>query len=354
MFPASFADDVVLRLTGPNEGILDPFAGRGTAVFSASMHGRRGVGIEINPVGWIYGAAKLEPADARHVARRIVELGVLAGSYTSAADDLPIFFHRCYTKRVRAFLLAARAGLDWRRRSVDRTAMALLLIYLHGKRSAALSNQMRQTKAVWPGYAIRWWDDRDLNPPDVDPVEFMLSRLRWRYAAGVPRGRLGRMYLGDSRLVLPRMIQRIRTGQLPRMKLLLTSPPYFGLTNYHYDQWLRLWLLGGEPNAFRSGGSKHGKFEHRERYQQLLADVFRASADLLSEDAVIYVRTGRQTATFTPTAYALREAFPGRDWIEVVRPYRRPTQTALFGDKECKSGEVDLISDPTPRCRGWL
>ena len=27
--------------------------------------------------------------------------------------------------------------------------------------------------------------------------------------------------------------------------LFFTSPPYYGVTNYFYDQWLRFWLLGG-------------------------------------------------------------------------------------------------------------
>ena len=50
-----------------------------------------------------------------------------------------------------------------------------------------------------------------------------------------------RVYLNDNVRLLP----ELATRGAPRAKLLLTSPPYFGVTNYHYDQWLRLWLLGG-------------------------------------------------------------------------------------------------------------
>src|SRR5207253_5422789 len=98
----------------------------------------------------------------------------------------------------RQFLLAARQHLNWRGRMVDRTVMALLLVYLHGKRGASLSNQMRQTKALSPDYAVRWWNSRDMHPPERDPVRFMLDRLTWRYAYGRPRGLQGTVYLGDS------------------------------------------------------------------------------------------------------------------------------------------------------------
>src|SRR6266852_7068337 len=69
------------------------------------------------------------------------------------------------------------------------------------------------------------------------------------------------------------------------------SPPYYAITNYHYDQWLRLWLLGGPPNALRSGGAVCGKFEHRQKYRDLLHGVFSRAAELLADDATVYVRT---------------------------------------------------------------
>jgi DNA modification methylase len=62
MFPTRFADAVIKKHTLPGDTVLDPFAGRGTAIFSAAALGRRGFGVEISPVGWIYAKAKLGPA----------------------------------------------------------------------------------------------------------------------------------------------------------------------------------------------------------------------------------------------------------------------------------------------------
>jgi hypothetical protein len=265
---------VIAQYTQPGDTVLDPFAGRGTAVFSAAAQRRLGVGIEINPVGWVYARAKLAPAEKAPVADRFAELGEAAEKYRGEAKELPPFFHRCFSRRVRRFLIAARGELDWKRSQIDCTAMALLLVNMHGKREASLSNQLRQTKSMSPDYAIAWWKERDLKPPDVDPVAFMRKKLDWRYANGRPARTQSRVYLGDSLRRLPEVGQRMRQLGIRPAQLLLTSPPYYAITNYHYDQWLRLWLLGGPPNALRAGGAVCGKFEHRERYRNLLHQGF--------------------------------------------------------------------------------
>src|SRR5947208_7637736 len=70
MFPTAFADSVVLEHTEMGDAVFDPFAGRGTSLFAAAIHGRSGLGIEINPVGWVYTKAKLAPAPEEEVMER--------------------------------------------------------------------------------------------------------------------------------------------------------------------------------------------------------------------------------------------------------------------------------------------
>ena len=65
--------------------------------------------------------------------------------------------------------------------------MAFILIYLHGKLGQALSNQMRQTKAMWHTYSVKWWKERNLLPPEIDIKNFLLPRIRWRYEKGIPQ-----------------------------------------------------------------------------------------------------------------------------------------------------------------------
>jgi len=347
MFPIRFADAVIDEHTAEGDTVLDPFAGRGTAIFSAATLGRRGFGIEISPVGWVYARAKLSPAPLEQVEKRLLEIADASDKYAEQARSLPRFFKKCFSSSVQRFLLAARDGLDWRRRTADRTLMAILMVYLHGKENQALSNQMRQTKAMSPHYAIEWWDKNGTKPPDVDAVEFMQKRIRWRYASGVVAADESRVFLGNSIDRLPRLERFMREEGIPKAKLLLTSPPYFGVTNYHYDQWLRLWLLGFETDAYIARGPYQGRFTHPGHYQTLLKKVFCRAAKIVADDSVVYVRTSEAPFTKQATLDALLSAFPKKCLLKRCQPFLRPTQTHLYGDKTPKVGEVDLILMPS-------
>jgi hypothetical protein len=335
MFPIAFAEKVIRQYTCKGDVVIDPFSGRGTAVFAAAGLDRSGIGVEINPVGYVYTKAKLSPASHRAVEKRIVELDKNAWRYRQAAEALPTFFHRCYSQRTREFLLIARSWLNWQGSRIDCTTMALLLVHLHGKRTDSLSNQMRQTKSLSPRYAVRWWHERALKPPDVDPVEFMKKKLKWRYAKGIPALRESRVHLGDSVDVLPKVKMGLALLGTEKAKLLLTSPPYCGVTNYHYDQWLRLWLLGGSQAPTAPAGPNQGK--------QLLQNVFMASRRLLAKDAVVYVRTDSRIVTRKATREALATAFPEKRMRTRVQRFRGPTQTELFGGESNDDGEVDIV-----------
>jgi hypothetical protein len=343
MFPIRFAEAVIQEHTSPGDTVLDPFAGRGTAIFSAVALGRRGFGVEISPVGWVYAQTKLGPAPMDQVEERLLEIAGQGSKYAQQARSLPEFFKKCFSPSVRRFLLAARANLDWRYCACDRTLMAILLVYLHGKKGQALSNQMRQTKAMSPHYAIKWWSENGTKPPALDPVEFLQQRIRWRYAKGVVETNGSQVFLGDSSALLPQLERRLHEQEVPKATLLLTSPPYFGVTNYYYDQWLRLWLLGFEADAYVTRGPYQGRFTQPDRYRNLLKIVFCSAARLVADDAVIYIRTSKDTFTKESTLDALREAFPKKRLLEQSRPFRKPTQTHLFGDKTPKAGEVDLV-----------
>jgi hypothetical protein len=345
MFPVEFADHVVETYTSPGATILDPFAGRGTTIFSAATKERSGMGVELNPVGWVYSQAKLHAGDKDEVLARLKEIGRLAGR-RKAKPRLPAFFSWCFSVPVQRFLMTARKHLEWRHCHVDRTLMALLLVNMHGKREASLSNQMRQTKSMSPKYAVNWWKEQNLRPPDVDPVEFMEKRIAWRYAKGIPSATTSIVYLGDATVCLQRVRERASELSLPAASLMLTSPPYCGITNYHYDQWLRLWLLGGPPNALAIAGRYKGKFVDQQRYKKLLLDVFSSAKLFLKKDAVVYVRTDHRELTLKMTTEVLKEVFPKKRMFRRQRPVEKPTQTHLFANKVEKSAEVDLVLLP--------
>ena len=349
MFPTSFADEVIGMYTKPGDSVLDPFAGRGTAVYSAATQGRHAIGIEINPLGYVYANAKLKPSDLSTITKRLYELSEIAHSYRERATSMSPFFHLCFAPTVRAFLLTVRDNLNWRQSRVDRTLMAMILISLHGKRGQSLSNQMRQVTAMAPEYSVRWWKERKLTPPDVEPVSFLAKRIKWRYKHGTPDTDNAIVYKGDSVRRLPSIARDVQEGRQPKANLLVTSPPYHNITNYYYDQWLRMWLLGN-PDHPRSYGNRYGgKFSNPNRYRGLLRQVFSRAKPVLDEEAIIYVRTDQRETTLQPTLEVLAEVFPEKYTSTEIHPLKPEQQAKPYGRggaPKQPNCEIDLVLTP--------
>lgn len=333
MFPVDFVRRTVEALCPAEGAILDPFCGRGTVPYVARVTGRPSLGMDLNPVAFLFSSAKTDPEpSAQTVLDRIAEIGGAVVQADLAPENE--FQRWAWCPAALGFLRAARRMLDWQGSRCDRTLMAVILVHLHGKAGNAISNQMHQTKGMAPDYAVRWWDERGMAPPDIDPQAYFASKVRWRYRHGIPSGAAARIVLGDARDVLPRARRRFA--------MLLTSPPYYNVTNYRVDNWIRLWMLGEGPLP---SWEVSQRYSHREHYAGLLDDVFRAAFRLLLPDAPVYVRTDARTFTLNTTANALMSLWPDRH-VLAQHGRARKSQTSLYGDESIKPGEVDLLVQP--------
>ena len=341
MFPIKFARQPVQDFSQPGDAVLDPFCGRGTAPYVAMIAGRHAVGCDVNPVAWVYAATKAAPhPDPNAVIQRMREIE----SAVRPADRKPAneFQAHAFAPSPLGFINAARRDLHWRNDSCDRTVAAFLLHYLHAKIGQGLSNQMRASRALSPDYAIRWWRARGLStPPDIAPSEFLSKRVMWRYAKGLPRhaGRAA-ILLGDSALTLPK-------GK--KANLILTSPPYSGITNYRADSWLRLWALGEGLELPDWGGEQ--KFCDVRKYTTMLHRTLRATRARSAPDSVWYIRTDARARTKDAVRHVMAGLLPHHQCYSKAAPYPGKTQTALYGDHTPKPGEVDLLYLPSAQPR---
>jgi DNA modification methylase len=345
MFPLEFAFEVVEKYSKPGQLVIDPFTGRGSSIYAAATQERYGFGIEINPLGWVYAQVKLNPAPQRLVENRLKAIVRASESkkYQDQAKELPEFFKLCFAKDTRTFLLAARNNLNWNEDLVDRTLMSFILVYLHGKANQSLSNQMSLTKAMGPAYSVRWWKQHELKPPKIDIKTFLLTRIRWRYAKGIPEITHSKVIMGDSSILLKQEVETFSREIDKRCSLLFTSPPYYKLTDYHRDQWLRLWLLGGEEQPLWRSEKHTGRFNSQVAYTELLEIVFCNAAQIMDDSGTVYVRTDIRDFTKTTTLNTLRKYFP--HWKETIidAPVTGKTQTTIWGNKSNRTGEVDII-----------
>ena len=138
MFPPSFAYNAVCGLTRPGEHVLDPFCGRGNGPFSATVLNRPATGIDINPVAWLYTAAKLHPEPKLdQVLERLKEID--KASRPKDRKSRSRFETMLWSPRVRAFLRAARRELKWEpgASATDRTLMAFVALICKTRRGPA-------------------------------------------------------------------------------------------------------------------------------------------------------------------------------------------------------------------------
>ena len=329
MFPYDYASQIVKTHTKPGEAVLDPFAGRFNSVVAASYAGRVGVGVEINPLGWLYGHVKINPA-ARFgiLTHRLAEMAKLAGDYRSSTKQMGEFFNLCFSKETLSFLLACRENLNWKRRKADATLMAQILTSMHHQIGRGLSNQMRQTKSMSPDYSVRWWKANGFHrPPKIDPASFIRKRIEWRYKYGAPRDCASRAYYGDSTRVLDSIpTVQSRSGGV---KLLFTSPPYYNMVDYHKDQWLRLWMLGGSPRPVGLAHKHKKRFSDAQAYESMLSLIFGKCARMMDRKSVIVVRTHAREYTARITRDILLQCFPDHKMEEKISQSSK-SQSALF------------------------
>lgn len=345
MFPVDFAFEVVEKYSKEGDFIIDPFAGRCSSIFAGGVLGRNSLGIEINPVGWLYGTVKLSPAKKEDVIDRLLEIYGNRNEFKNMAESMPEFYHICYCDEVLKFLLSARTYLDWENDSIDATLMSIILLYLHGKIGEGLSNQMRMTKSMGMNYSVNWWKNNNMAvPPVINPCEFLIKKIDWRYAKGLPQVCDSKVLFGDSSVQLVDISRRSIENDI-KFSLLFTSPPYCAVTNYHADQWLRLWMLGGSDSPKAIQDKHKGRFANKQEYYELLDNVFGLCSKMMAKKSTIYVRTDKREFTFKSTLEILQKHFPKHNVQIVEKPLTElsKTQTKLFGDKSMKPGEVDII-----------
>jgi hypothetical protein len=291
MFPEAFAEQWLAKLSKPGDLVLDPFCGRGTLPFQALLMDRRAIGCDTNPVAYCISKAKTNVPSQWRVLRRIQELEESFGRRTvrREVEQLPTFFRYAYDADTLHQIVFLRSQLRHRISLVDGMIAALVLGSLHGeadKSDRFLSNQMPHTISTKPEYSIRFWRKRRQRAPKRDAFELLRRQAEYRYESAPPKER-GLILHTDMR-ELPRFAERFEGP----VRCVVTSPPYFDVTNYAEDQWLRVWFLGGPPEPKKQEFSRDDRHGNIDQYWIMLADMWRALSLVLDKNANVVIRLG--------------------------------------------------------------
>ena len=297
MFPESFAEKWISRLTHPGETVLDPFSGRGTTAFQALLMGRQSVACDVNDVAYCITKAKTNAPALPAVRRRITALkrDFDGRAWQHEGEALGDFFRYAFARKTLQQLLYLMHTLRWETSNLDAMVATLILGSLHGELGGSgcyLSNQMPRTISTKPAYSIRFWKKHGLEePPDRDVFELLRNRAAYRYESPVPTG--------NSRIFLRDMRELPWLGKVPfqGVRAVITSPPYFDVTNFEEDQWLRLWFLGGPPCPTRNRLSRDDRYTFEEKYWAFIADMWRSLGQILQTGARVVIRLGSSRIT---------------------------------------------------------
>lgn len=289
MFPEAFVRRNLLAWSRPDDIVLDPFCGRGTTILESLLNGRRAIGCDTNPVAFCLSRAKASAPGFGEVLDRISILESRFQKWAAAPECLTDeFFELCFhpiTLRPIEFL---RRKLRWRHNPVDCFIAALALGCLHGeshRTDLCFSNRMPRTISTKPAYSVRWWRRNHCKPPERDVFSILRKAASYRYESAPPQLR-GRVVEADARRA--GSVLRSYKG---RVRLVVTSPPYLDITDYHEDQWLRLWFLGG-PSRPTTGQGRDDRHRRVERYWQFLREAWAGVVPLLAKSAQFVIRMG--------------------------------------------------------------
>ncbi len=289
MFPETFVRRNVQAWSRPGDLICDPFCGRGTTIFESLLNGRPAIGCDTNPVAYCVSHAKAKPPELSEVLERVRRLETsFRGFSTRASETDNEFFRLCYHPLTLRQVLFIRSRLKWRDSDTDCFIAALVLGCLHGESHRTqwcFSNRMPRTISTKPAYSIRWWQRHRCVPPKRDIFAILRSVARYRFESTPPLLK-GRVVHGDARKA-----STLLRPYRDRVKLLVTSPPYLDITDYHEDQWLRLWFLGGPAKPVTRQG-KDDRHRAPESYWTFLNEAWAGVVPLLQERAQVVIRIG--------------------------------------------------------------
>lgn len=331
MFPETFVRKHVEAYSKQGDWVFDPFCGRGTTVLESLLSGRNAAGSDINPVAFCVSRAKAERPTLDQVATRINRLEedyeqTCSDRWEQIRSALPPFFRRAFFPTTLRELLFLRTVLKWQMDRTDRFIAALILGSLHGemdRSNAYFSNQMPRTICLKPDYSLRYWRDNNLFPKKRMVFEMLRQKAEYRLK-DIPECLTGKVKITDARRA-SKCFPELRK----RISLVVTSPPYFNVTCYEEDQWLRLWFLGGESQPTYGKISKDDRHLRASNYWKFIKESWAGLVPLLKDSARIVVRLGAIGLDEDELTRQLKTTV--RTVFQRARLVHRPTRSEIVG-----------------------
>jgi hypothetical protein len=150
---------------------------------------------------------------------------------------------------------------------------------LHGPSNMFLSLSMKDTVSSTPGYVDRYVKQHGLVKPERRIYDCAMNKARRTLEAGIPALR-GTIFRGDARSV---------KMQDESVDFIVTSPPYLSVLDYSWNNWIRVWWLGGDRRAEQQKLMRSGV---ETNYRKFMREVCREMFRVLKPDSAFVIVVG--------------------------------------------------------------
>ena len=250
-FPAPLASYFIHSFSNEGDLVYDPFSGRGTTLLEARLLNRQALATDLNPIALALTEAKNENLALSEIIERIEELARRydAALFLPEALAQPEAIHLIFHPRTLAQLCYLKRKFAKSTTSIDKFLLGACLGIMHGGErkdgsSGYASISMPNTFSMAPDYVRRFVQTKELRREFRDVFQLLKDKSERLYEKHEILGQSGAVFSADAK----------RLSEYPflaefgnRVKLVLTSPPYLGIVNYARQNWIRSWLLDGEP-----------------------------------------------------------------------------------------------------------
>ena len=276
----------ISRLAETGDPVYDPFMGRGTTLLEAFLLGCKPLGNDINPLSQALLEPRLNPPTIEEIENRLrqIDLGVAKETY----PDLEVFFHRETLTQIislKEYLLKKQSAgrLD----RVDRWIRMVALNRLTGHSSGFFS-----VYSLPPNQAVSIEAQRKINlarnqKPEAKEI---LPRIIRRSKALLKDWRDPRLkYSGVDLEAVLTVDDASHATSIPTdsAQLIVTSPPFLDVVDYHADNWLRCWFLG-----FDSSTIAISQLRSPDEWQRLMGQVLQDLKRILKPGGYIAFEVG--------------------------------------------------------------
>lgn len=277
-FPPSLVRYFILNYSKKGDVVFDPFSGKGTLPLEALLNERIGWGNDVAPDAYVLTKAKICGINPKRFFQYIDKLSTQMGFIKSTKDAdkcVKIFYSNNTLKQI----LELKILLKEKKEKYAIFTKAALLGILHGSSKNSLSLRCSHSYSMSPNYVSNYAKEHNLIKPDKKVLECIKNKARDCFYDELPKIK-GKAFRSNSRKL------RIKSNSCD---LIVTSPPYFAVQRYGYDNWLRLWFLGYDYKDIEKLLSCTNS---EIKYVEFMAKSFEEMYRVLTEDSNCFIIVG--------------------------------------------------------------